>query len=91
MAALSYIQPFFTEDLDVLVSVADFDERPSGLILQSGIEARPAALGDTERSRVGAVVERWPFQFIPVGSPLDEAAPARGDRYRTGRLYGPFP
>lgn len=74
VAALSYIQPMLTEDLDVLVSVADFDEHPSGLILQSGIEAKLAALGYTERSGVGVMVEGWPVQFIPVGSPLDEAA-----------------
>lgn len=74
VAALSYIQPFLTEDLDVLVAVAEFDQRPSGLILQSGIESRLAALGYTERSSVGVIVEGWPVQFIPVGSPLDDAA-----------------
>ena len=33
VAALNYIQPTLTEDLDVLVSVAHFEKRQSGLIL----------------------------------------------------------
>lgn len=33
VAALNYIQPTLTEDLDILVSTAHFETRPSGLIL----------------------------------------------------------
>lgn len=43
VAATNYIQPTLTEDLDVLVSVGDFDERGSGLILLTPIAARRAA------------------------------------------------
>jgi hypothetical protein len=41
VAALNHIQPTLTEDLDVLVSVGDFEQRSSGLIVltRSGISA----------------------------------------------------
>lgn len=74
VAALAYIEPGLTDDLDVLISVADFEQRPSGLILLSPIEAALAAMGYTERSDVGLMVEGWPVQFIPVASALDEAS-----------------
>src|SRR5579864_1042930 len=38
VAALNYIQPTLTEDLDILVSAAHFAIRPSGLILLTPIE-----------------------------------------------------
>jgi hypothetical protein len=72
VAALNYIQPALTEDLDILVSVAHFDKRASGLIFLGPIEI--AKMGYTERSAVGYLVEGWPVQFLPVASPLDEEA-----------------
>jgi hypothetical protein len=38
VAALNYIEPTSTEDLDILVSIADFEHRQSGLILLTPIE-----------------------------------------------------
>ena len=73
VAALNYIQPTLTEDLDILVSVADFEHK-SGLILLSPIEAALAKMGYTKRSDVGIWIEDWPVQFLPVASPLDEEA-----------------
>ena len=40
IGALNYIQPTLTEDLDILVSSAHFDQRQSGLILLRPIEGR---------------------------------------------------
>src|ERR1700730_8460911 len=74
VAALNYIQPTLTEDLDILVSVADFEERKSGLILLTPIEAALAKMGYTRRSDLGIWVEDWPVQFLPVASTLDEEA-----------------
>src|SRR5436309_15703686 len=74
VAALNYIQPTLTEGLDILVSTADFEERNSGLILLSPIEAPLARMGYTERSDVGILIEDWPVQFLPVASALDEEA-----------------
>jgi hypothetical protein len=74
VAALNYIQPTLTEDLDILVSVADFEKHQSGLILLGPIEKALAELGYTERTDVGYLIEDWPVQFLPVASELDEEA-----------------
>jgi hypothetical protein len=50
VAALNYIQPTLTEDLDVLVSVEHLEQRPSGLALLAPIEKALAELGYAERS-----------------------------------------
>jgi hypothetical protein len=74
VAALNYIEPTSTEDLDILVSIADFEHRQSGLILLTPIERALAEMGYTERADVGFMIEGWPVQFLPVASPLDEEA-----------------
>src|SRR5262249_45987017 len=73
VAALNYIQPTLTEDLDILVSMADFGEH-KGLILLTPIENALAKMGYTERSAMGIRIENWPVQFLPVASSLDEEA-----------------
>src|SRR6266849_5472557 len=74
VAALNYIQPTLTEDLDILVSVAHFEKRQSGLILLTPIEKALAKMGYTERTDVGYMIDGWPVQFLPVASALDEEA-----------------
>jgi len=74
VAALNYIQPTLTEDLDVLISIAHFEERRSGLILLTPIENALAAMGYTERTDLGYMIGDWPVQFLPVASELDEEA-----------------
>lgn len=74
VAALNYIEPTLTEDLDVLVSIAHFERRQSGLVLLDPIEKALADLGYSERSGVGITIEGWPVQFLPVASELDEEA-----------------
>jgi hypothetical protein len=74
VAALNYIQPTLTEDLDILVSVAHFEKLQSGLILLAPIEKALASMGYTEHSDVGYMIEGWPVQFLPVASTLDEEA-----------------
>ncbi len=74
VAALNYIQPTLTEDLDILVSVADFREHKSGLLLLTPIETALAKMGYTQRADVGIMVDGWPVQFLPTASPLDEEA-----------------
>jgi hypothetical protein len=73
VAALNYIEPTLTEDLDILVSVADFEHK-SGLILLTPIEKALADMGYNQRTDVGISVEGWPVQFLPVASALDEEA-----------------
>lgn len=74
VAALNYIQPKMTEDLDILISTSAFEQKQSGLLLLGPIESALADMGYTERSGVGIVIEGWPVQFLPVASPLDEEA-----------------
>ena len=74
VAALNYIQPALTEDLDVLISIDGFEKRTSGLLLLGPIERALADMGYTERTDLGYQIEGWPVQFLPVGSPLDEEA-----------------
>src|SRR5262245_33853209 len=74
VAALNYIQPTLTEDLDILVSTPDFEAHKSGLLLLSPIEKALAQMGYAERTSVGYMVEGWPVQFLPVASPLDDEA-----------------
>lgn len=71
VAALIYIEPTLTQDLDILISVGDLDQRSSGLVLLGPIEQALAEMGYAERSDVGILVESWPVQFIPVASDLD--------------------
>lgn len=74
VAALNYIEPSLTEDLDVLVSVEDFERRQSGLILLAPLEKALAELGYSERTDLGIMIEGWPVQFLPVASDLDQEA-----------------
>lgn len=71
VAALNYIQPTFTEDLDILISVGDFEKRQSGLILLTPIERVLGEMGYSERTDVGYLIEGWPVQFLPAASALD--------------------
>jgi hypothetical protein len=74
VAALNYIEPTLTDDLDILISVADFERHKSGLILLTPIEKFLKEMGYADRSDVGFMIEGWPVQFLPVASPLDEEA-----------------
>ena len=74
VAALAYIEPALTQDLDILVSLDGFESRQSGLLLLTPIEQALADMGYSERSDVGVIIESWPVQFIPVASPLDQEA-----------------
>jgi hypothetical protein len=89
VAALNYIQPTLTEDLDILVSMADFGEH-KGLILLAPIESALANMGYTERSGVGIRVEDWPVQFLPVASALDEEALINAVEISYRETAGPF-
>ncbi|HEY4113465.1 MAG TPA: hypothetical protein VGM17_05330 [Rhizomicrobium sp.] len=72
VAALNYIEPMLTDDLDILISLEGFEKHASGLLLLGPIEKALAQMGYTERTDVGYRIEGWPVQFLPVASPLDE-------------------
>ena len=72
VAALNYIEPMLTDDLDILVSVDGFETRASGLLLLDPIEKALGEMGYDERTDVGIRIEGWPVQFLPAASALDE-------------------
>ena len=74
VAALNYVQPTFSEDLDIPVLIGNFNTRQSELILLTPIETALAAMGYTERTGVSIMIEGWPVQFLPAASELDEEA-----------------
>lgn len=74
IAVLNYIQPTLTEDVDILISISDFGERPSGLIVLAPIEKALAGMGYHERTDLGYMIEGWPVQFLPAASELDQEA-----------------
>jgi hypothetical protein len=89
VAALNYIQPTLTEDVDVLVSIEDFETRPSVLILLTPIEQALADMGYTERTDVGYMIDDWPVQFLPVSSKLEEEALERAIEVEIGSVDDP--
>ena len=74
VAALNYIQPTLTEDVDFLISLDGFEKHASGLLLLGPIEKALAEMGYSQRTDLGYKVEGWPVQFLPVASALDEDA-----------------
>ena len=74
MAALNYIEPTLTEDLDILVSIDAFGERPSGLLTLAPVFEALRQQGYGELKKEGVIVGGWPVQFLPVASALDEEA-----------------
>ena len=57
VAALNYIQPFLTEDLDILISTDGFEKHRSGLLLLGPIEKALAEMGYTERTDLGYEID----------------------------------
>jgi hypothetical protein len=72
VAALNYIETSTTYDLDLLVSVEDFQTGgQSGLVTLGPVVSYLRERGYTEFRNEGIVIEGWPVQFLPVASDLD--------------------
>ena len=72
VAAINYLEPALTEDLDILVSFDDqLKESKSGLVTLGPIIKYLADKGFQEFRNEGIVVSGWPVQFLPVAKPLD--------------------
>ena len=71
VGAMFYIEPFSTQDIDVLVVTPDTESK---IILElPGLEYLKAQ-GYTEIRGEGVVVEGWPLQFLPVSNLLEHEA-----------------
>lgn len=72
VAALNYIEPTLTDDLDVLISVDDLAVKPrSGLVSLEPLYGYLRKVGYGEFRKEGVVIEGWPVQFLPVANDLD--------------------
>lgn len=72
VAALNYIEPALTHDLDVLISVDHLADQPkSGLVSLEPVFGYLRKAGYDEFRKEGAVIEGWPVQFLPVANDLD--------------------
>jgi hypothetical protein len=71
VGAMFYIEPFSTQDIDVLVTIS---EPESKLIAELPGWNYLKAHGYTENHREGIVVEGWPLQFLPVSNRLEDEA-----------------
>ncbi|MGB8411972.1 MAG: hypothetical protein WCE23_04020 [Candidatus Binatus sp.] len=71
VAALNYIEPTVTDDLDILVSIDDFQSGASGLATLEPLTSYLRSRGYTEFRKEGIVIEGWPVQFLPVANDLD--------------------
>jgi hypothetical protein len=74
VAALNYIEPAVTEDLDILISFEELQYRSSGIVTLEPLNSYLRALGYTEYRKEGIVIEGWPVQFLPVANELDAEA-----------------
>ena len=71
VGAMFYIEPFSTQDIDVLVVTPGTEDNL--LIELPGLDYLKAK-GYTEIRGEGVVVEGWPLQFLPVSNPLEDEA-----------------
>ena len=71
IAAVFYVEPFSTQDIDVFVTMKT---EQSGLVTTiPGLDYLKEQ-GYTQLRGEAIVVEDWPVQFIPVSNPLEEEA-----------------
>jgi len=71
IAAVFYVEPFATQDVDVFVMM---EAEPTGLVTQIPGWDYLKKHGYTETRGEAIVVEDWPLQFIPVSNALEEEA-----------------
>jgi len=80
VAAIFYVEPFTTYDLDIFCA---FSAPGSGIITLTPIYEYLARLGyRPERETVN--IEGWPVQFLPIFNPLIEEAVENADTIEVG-------
>ncbi len=73
IAAIYYIEPYQTDDLDVFVPVSSVTFEKSALLSLDPIYSYLAKLGYTA-VKEGVLIEDWLVQFIPAGESTQEEA-----------------
>ena len=80
VAAIYYIEPFDTADLDIFFSVTTQES----IVLLTPIYDHLKQLGYHPRGEF-VEIEDWPVQFLPAYNPLTEEALARAQQIKFGR------
>ena len=78
VAALNYLEPMLTDDLDILVAL-DEAQHPaaSGLMTLEPLYTYLRKAGHTTFEKEGILIHGWPVQFLPVANDLDAEALAQ--------------
>jgi len=77
IGAMFYVEPFSTQDLDVLVTVPE-----DQIIIELPGWEYLKARGYTKIENEGIVIEGWPVQFLPATTALEREAYARAQVLR---------
>lgn len=92
IAAVYYIEPYQTDDLDIFIPVSSVTPGDSVLLSLDSIYSYLAKLGYTA-VKEGVLIEDWLVQFIPAGESTQEEALLRAHKVRYGdtetRIFSP--
>src|SRR5260370_1041272 len=83
IAAIYYLEPYLTDDIDIFIPVASVAFGEAGLISLEPIYGYLKGLG-YRPSKEGVLIEDWLVQFIPTFEPLQEEAIAESRRVTYG-------
>ncbi|MFK3780862.1 hypothetical protein [Agrobacterium sp. NPDC089420] len=72
VAALLYIEPTVTEDLDIMITFSS--PSPGGLVTLGEIVPYLKERGYDRWEKEGLLIEGWPVQFLPASDALDVEA-----------------
>jgi hypothetical protein len=83
IAAIYYLEPYQTDDIDIFIPVSSVSVGEVGLISLEKVYGYLKKLGYLP-SKEGVMIEDWLVQFIPTSQPRQEEAIANSQRVRYG-------
>ncbi len=83
IAAIYYLEPYQTEDIDIFIPVSSVSVGKAGLISLEPVYGYLKKLGYFP-SKEGVIIEDWLVQFIPTRQLMDEEAIAKSRRVKYG-------
>lgn len=84
IAAVYYLEPYQTDDIDIFIPVASVAIGEAGLISLEPIYDYLRGLGYLP-SKEGVIIEDWLVQFIPTFEPMQEEAIAKARHVTYGK------
>lgn len=83
IAAIYYLEPYQTDDIDIFITVSSVSVGEVGLISLETVYGYLEKLGYLP-SKEGVMIDDWLVQFIPTSQPRQEEAIANSRRVRYG-------